>query len=218
MGTDTSTNRELNSPDVRIHYLSTQAAVTNIVFALFTGGLLAVLSMALAIAAGLSFKWVIVSMLVAGAAGANAMWFFLVHLWVRIRSQLEMFTGVDINNDGVVGKPETSMWMLDVKPDTLRPTQKRINIPGTEDQFYAFLRGGGLSGQTAEGVWMGPGRVYGLEFRELRANLMDRDLAVWKNPDHHAAGWSWTPTGERFCQKFIEQYELEYGKQTRYTQ
>jgi hypothetical protein len=105
---------------------------------------------------------------------------------------IESATGRDINQDGDIGRP-----VVHVEVSDLDQRQWRfMDLPGTPEALQELARGV-LAGKTlAEAEWTGTGRPYTRnEFRDLRAQLVDRGIAAWRNPQHPAQGVELTKPG-----------------------
>lgn len=156
-----------------------RAIVTGVLF-LFLGWLLAY-----------NWHWSKVVPFAAFLFGFAVVWF-----WKGLRDDLcylvETATGRDINQDGEVGRP-----VVHVEVSDLEQRQWRfMELPGTPEALQELARGV-LAGKTlAESEWTGTGRPYTRnEFRDLRAQLIDRGIAEWRNPQHPAQGVELTKPG-----------------------
>jgi hypothetical protein len=80
-----------------------------------------------------------------------------------------------------------------------------LELPGTPQQLMT-LANGLLGGKgTSESDWTGSGKPFSRsEFREIRTALIDRGLATWANPDHHAQGWELTAAGRAVMRRIAD--------------
>jgi len=133
------------------------------------------------------------------AAGALVGCLFAFITWLSYRNRwswrLERILGVDLNGDGIIGKP--------TRPETVRI--EMIESGGKDVQFIDLpsadklpaLASGLLEGrQFSQSVWTGNGQLFTRgEFEALRSELIRRGLASWKNPDAPAQGIVLTAAG-----------------------
>ncbi len=80
-----------------------------------------------------------------------------------------------------------------------------IDLPGTPAQLRTLALGP-LNGKgTGEAAWTGAGNPFSRsEYAALRAAMLQRGLAAWTNPDHHAQGWELTAAGRAILRKVAD--------------
>ena len=133
------------------------------------------------------------------AAGALAGCLFTLGNFLVFRERwswrLERILGVDLNGDNVIGRP--------APPETVRI--EMIENGGQDVQFIDLpsadklpaLASGLLQGrQFSQAVWTGGGQLFSRgEFEALRAELLRRGLAAYRNPQAPAQGLVLTAAG-----------------------
>lgn len=155
--------------------------------------------------AAITGGWVALAFVVIAVASGWPAWvpvvvFLLVGLVVwcwhglsdRLLYLVESITGRDIDQDGEVGRP-----VVHVEVSDLNERQWRfMDLPGTPEALQELARGV-LAGKTlAEAEWTGTGRPYTRnEFRDLRAQLLERGIVTWRNEKHPAQGVELTRPG-----------------------
>jgi len=139
----------------------------------------------------------------AWAAGAVVWVLVTFGSWLSFRGHwqavIERALGVDFNGDGIIGEPEPAL----PEPQPLRVELYQDN--GARGEFIDLpysdrlpaLASGLLAGrQFAQTAWTGGGQLFSrAEFEELRAAMLKRGLARWKNPQAPAQGIEITPAG-----------------------
>ena len=143
----------------------------------------------LAAVAAWTFGWHIRAVLGAFALVLLAAWLWRLDKADRLLWQVETFTGWDINNDGVRGKPKGTVL---VNAATARATADHLAqssaLSDEQQALVAFLRRCYSRGTTerAHGVTAtGPGRAAYVKHRDT---LLGLGIAGWKH-EHHRDGW-----------------------------
>lgn len=112
-------------------------------------------------------------------------------LWVTERT-----LGVDLDRDGVVGKPEAHIVTV-AGPgcSTLTPEERK------RAKFVTFVRAVGVTGDGGYTRWERRlGRDRYLEFRDA---LLKTGLATWRDPDNHRLGWELTRPAEEIIRAVL---------------
>lgn len=143
------------------------------------------------IAAAAGWDVLIVSAIV-GAIVTGAAWYLLLRQHSDLLWEIETITGVDLDGDGEKGRPKESTPVeVHIPPGKDQEGKQTLfmDLPAPPDVLRIFARAV-LSGQPmTEGAWSGKGRLFSKpEFILLRDELIDRKLAAWRNPKHHAQG------------------------------
>jgi hypothetical protein len=180
---------------------------------------------ALLIAAGVSVGAFVVTMVVTlwlawpwwlpfavgGALGGLAFAIAAVLLTMDHRRLLwaaETLTGVDIDDDNVIGEPGSQDVLRVELMDRNDGNHKRltfIDLPGDRQQL-ATLAEGLLNGKgTGQAQWTGTAGPFSRsEYEAIRAELIGRGLATWINPDHHNQGWELTAAGRAVMRRIAD--------------
>jgi len=156
--------------------------------AVISGAMLAALSGVAALVIGWPW-WVPV-----GVAGmfSVAVW-FSCGLSDKLLWASEIVTGKDLDQDGRIGQPAT----VRVEVSDLDQRQLRfMELPGTPEALQQLAHGV-LTGKTlAEAEWTGKGRPYSRnEFRDMRAQLLERGIVTWRNDEAPSQGVELTRVG-----------------------
>jgi hypothetical protein len=125
----------------------------------------------------------------------------------RLLWTAERALDVDLDQDGVTGEPEPPR-ALQVELLENHGNRQRlafIDLPGSEDQLVKLAQGV-LNGKgTSESEWIGAGNPFSRsKFAAVRAALLERGLASWSNPDHHAQGWELTAAGRAVMRRIAQ--------------
>lgn len=123
----------------------------------------------------------------------------------RLLWAIEETLTVDLNRDGAVGEPlDPEILRVELTRDNGR-RMAYIDLPGSPDQLGALARGL-LNGKgTSEATWTGAGAPFSRsEYAAIRAAMIERGLAAWTNPDHHAQGWEPTAAGRAILRKIAD--------------
>lgn len=160
-----------------------QAAIGGILAGASVGALVAVFKLAVS-------PW---------AAGGLASCLFAFYSWLSYRGRwswrLERLLQVDLDQDGFIGQPPQAEHVrVELIQDQGR-NQQFIDLPSPDK--LPQLAAGLLEGRTfSQSVWTGGGQLFTRgEFETLRAELLRRGLASWKNPDAPAQGIILTAAG-----------------------
>lgn len=138
-------------------------------------------------------------------------WLYLQRHWLLMA--FERITGADLNRDGRIGGDlhEAATPVVRVKLDEIKENrhfqQHTYNIPATLDQM-AELAKGVLEQEIAfsERSWAGSGKPFSsAEFRNLRSELIRRDLVVLANPKDSRLGYAFTAKGRAVLRGFLDE-------------
>ena len=190
--------------DVPTHYLHTGAAGATLPLsqALITGilvGLTVLASMIYyRVSDGPFFA------LIAGLVVATGTWLFSIRHWFNL-TVLENYTGLDIDNDGVVGDPESS------EPVAVRPVRVDIeerdhqgrHVGTTRATFPNEWRMIQLAehiiinkGTFSEPALCGKGKILTpKEYQEIKTEMLARGMLVARNPREPKQGYEVTRAG-----------------------
>lgn len=134
----------------------------------------------------------------------TGMWAASLSSWMR---RIERILGVDLNGDGYIGQvpmaaPPESL-RIEVIHDQGRSAQF-IDLPSPDK--LPLLAAGLLAGrQFSQSVWTGQSGIFSRsEFEELRAELLKRNLARWKNADSPSQGVELTPPGRAVFRRLAQ--------------
>jgi len=119
----------------------------------------------------------------------------------------EEASGIDLNGDGQIGKPQPTFRIEDVTRHGNATQMRYMDMPGGPERFAqwgaAILNGRSLG----EARWTGLGRLYKkADYQEMRDELIDKEWAAWKKADHHASGWYITEKGELKLREWLIAY------------
>jgi hypothetical protein len=147
----------------------------------------------------------------AGVAGGMAFALAAVLLTLDHRRLLwaaEATLGVDLDQDQAIGEPEPSE-VLRVEVLENRGNGRHrlayLDLPGDRDKL-ALLARGLLNGRgTGQAQWTGKsGPFTRSEYEAIRAQLIERGLATWADPDHHNLGWELNAAGRAMMRRLAE--------------
>jgi hypothetical protein len=148
---------------------------------------------------------------VAGAMGGLSFALAAVLLTLDHRRLLwaaEAALGVDLDQDDVVGKPEPPEVLrveLLERQDGNNTRLAFIDLPGNRGQLVKLAEGLLAGKGTGEAQWTGSDNPFSRsEFSAIRATLIERGLATWINPSHHAQGWELTAAGRAVMRRIAQ--------------
>ena len=128
--------------------------------------------------------------------------------------KVEEWSGLDLNRDKQVGKPDKPGPPPTVRVDVTDSSSgdgiyKSFDLPCDPKRLRVFAQRV-LSGvSTAQGGWTGKDGLFSRsEYERLRDELMLRELAVWNNPAAPAQGWALKAVGRVVMRGVLE---LEVG-------
>jgi hypothetical protein len=134
-----------------------------------------------------------------GLCSFSLAWFLMDADVRRTLWQIESWTGSDINQDGVVGKPQTVRVELTDRPAR---AMRMIDLPLPDDKLTlvarSVLHGGrqfsrrGMSGLLSEG-----------EFAALSAAMLEGGLMCFRQADNPQSGYELTPSGRAVLRKLV---------------
>ena len=127
-------------------------------------------------------------------------WLVLLGQTRRLLWAVERLTGRDLDGDGQAGEPQV------IRVEVTNGKQEvYLDLPG-KPQALATLARGVLNGRSfAEDTWSGRGGLFSRsEFRQLRDTLIERGLAVWRNPNAKAQGVELTAAGRAVFRRLAE--------------
>jgi len=80
-----------------------------------------------------------------------------------------------------------------------------LDLPGGPEQLEQLARGLASGRTLSESEWSGRGRLYTrAEFRELRGELLERGLAVWRSPGAPTQGVELSAVGRQVMSRIAE--------------
>lgn len=158
----------------------------------------------------LRFRSPIVTAGILGLLSLALVWILRQRHWYQL-ADLERLTGVDLNRDGTVGKPE---------PEPVRSVRVQLNhvtqeghvyagdifdLPATPEQLVALADGllnGGMRFSVRE--WCGSGRPFSVtEFNLLRNEMLRRGLIRQVSEKDSRVGIELTDAGRQVMQDFL---------------
>ncbi len=141
--------------------------------------------------------------IIIGALTFVAVWLLLQKRWLSL-TNLEKLTGVDLNDDGVIGEPQITRIQIDeVTTQGHIRQSKYFDLPISEDKLTVLARGL-LGGRPfSEREWAGAGRILSSnEFRSLRSEMIKRELLEMANPKDQRQGYILTAPGRGLMKRF----------------
>jgi hypothetical protein len=125
---------------------------------------------------------------------------------------IEELSGMDIDDDSVIGEPEPRDVIRVELLERTEGNNRRLaylDLPGDEHKL-ALLARGLLSGRgTGVATWTGKsGPFTRSEFETIRAQLIERGLANWEDPDHRNQGWELNAAGRAMMRKLVDRPTL----------
>lgn len=148
--------------------------------------------------------WTVKVPLVFAGATLAAIWFgHLSRGWDRLIWAVEELSGVDVNQDGDVGKPTIS---IEVSTRDDPNSLSYLHLPGTADQLRALAAGVVYQSRPlSEAEWTGSGAPYSRrEFRDLMARLDAAGAIRWKDERYKTQGREVTAFGRRVLAQLAE--------------
>jgi len=129
----------------------------------------------------------------AGALGTVAL---LVWAWRMLRSdalmwRLERMTGADMTGDGVVGKPGaiTLYNPAVARTKVAHAAAQAQDEHSDQERMLTFVKLCYLKGTSEAAQGIKPNTAARDNYVECRDALLALDLAYWRNPAVHSAGW-----------------------------
>lgn len=146
------------------------------------------------------------TLVIRGSIGSGLLWgaatLFIVTFWQwmsrsgeynNLLWRIETITGMDVNGDEEVGKPEPPTVRVEVKEGH---TWRFANLPGSDEALQAFARDV-LSGIRTFSEQGANDNGYGVDnFKKLRALFVEKGWAVWNHPSRKQQGIRLTRSGE----------------------
>lgn len=147
-----------------------------------------------------------------GLVTALGVWTYSMRHWFSL-TKLELFTGLDLDNSGGIGdaRPAPSAEPQSVKVTLNRISQdghfsgEMFDMPGSMEQLKK-LADGLLNGLPfTEREWAGAGKPYSsATFRDLRKELMRRELIELASEKDSRQGYVLTDDGSQFMANILE--------------
>ncbi len=147
-----------------------------------------------------------------GLVTALVVWMYSMRHWFNL-TKLELLTGLDLNRDGAIGEAKPAPYS---EPQTVKVTLNRISqdghfsgemfdMPGSMEQLKK-LADGLLNGLPfTEREWAGAGKPYSsATFRDLRKELMRRELIELASEKDSRQGYVLTDDGSQFMANILE--------------
>lgn len=144
-------------------------------------------------------RWPYEFALIAGCTAALAMWFYAHSVWMRIIAGM------------LLPQPEWDPAPKPIPTTRIELTQEKdgyysgeyIDLNCQPDQLRQLAEGIEAGKPLTVGVWTGAGAPFTRpQFEQLRAELIRRNLAVWRNPKAPQQGFSLTVAGVKVIRKF----------------
>lgn len=119
-------------------------------------------------------------------------WVVMLWRWLDLTRPLEKLTGLDLNRDGHIAKPETirvAVTSEDRKHTTIAELPYLSKLPD-------FARGVLAGDPISERHWSGAGALFSQsEYRQVRDLLLSRGWLYWNNADAPQQGLTLSPGG-----------------------
>jgi hypothetical protein len=141
-------------------------------------------------------------------------WFILAGHWYRL-TDLETWTGIDFNHDGVIGdysptptrREEVRVYVSEVTAvGHVTGNQKIIDFPCSGEQLRQLAEGLLTGVPLAERGWTGAGRPFSTAgFRSVRAELIKRGLVALASDKDTRRGYVLTVAGRNILARLIEE-------------
>jgi hypothetical protein len=209
MQTERTITERTTSQDTGAKALSAQeylhtllaAVVVPLTISAVTGVLVGVLALIIALWWRVKDAWVWgLAVMLAVMLG---MWLALLTRWMSLTS-LETLTGIDINRDGVIGKPKSKGAPSRVVQVNLRTIQnsghlsevRMLRFPGEAEAMVMFATAllGGAS--MSERNWCGDGKLFSKEnYRAIKKIMEENKLFEPKNEKDTRQGYRLTQAG-----------------------
>ena len=149
----------------------------------------------------LPIRWPLV---VAGFVTLAVMvWWLLALARDQLLWTVETITGIDVNQDGVVGEPKRISIEV-ANPDNR--SLKYLHLP-VEEKALRQLCVGLIVQQRpfSEAEWTGRGRPFSrAQFRDIRARLLEANVITWKDARHKTQGVEFTAWGRTVMRRALE--------------
>jgi len=172
---------------------------------LFTALFVGLLSGAIAI--WQAWPWQVPAML--AAISAALMWFSSVADTRALLRRVEVWTGKDLDRDGIVGDPERVIHEYHVKDDSQSGAhwQMMISLDIDPERLRQFAKGLVVEGRsTGTSTWTGQrGLFERTEFEQLRDELISRGFAKWSKSRNR--GWYLTSKGKSWFTALADELE-----------
>lgn len=179
-------------------------AILPLVQAFITGAIVFVVALTFALRAGAMdpFSWPITL----GVVAFGGMWIGLQRRWLTL-TNLERILNVDLNQDDVIGEPKSREPVV-IRIDKIMNghyQSSMVRLPVSEEQLIALARGFELHRPFTEREWTGEGKAFSSEeFRELRREMLRRELIMRKSARGTRPGYVLTGDGIETMKKYKE--------------
>lgn len=179
-------------------------AILPLAQAFITGVIVFVVALTFALRAGVMdpFSWPITL----GVVVFGGMWLGLQRRWLTL-TNLERVLNVDLNQDHVIGDPKPREPVV-IRIDKVANGHYQSNIvrlPATPEQLMALARGFEMHRPFTEREWSGEGKEFSCEeFRELRREMLRRELIMRKSARGTKPGYMLTQDGIELMKKYKE--------------
>lgn len=130
---------------------------------------------------------------------AGVVWFFRVRAYDSLLWRVEEATGLDINQDSVVGRPEPQTVKVEVREEGKRQNWQFADLAIEPARFRELARAFLVGKSFSERVAVDCGLTQE-QFRELRDKFIDRRWAQWNHPARRQQGVSLTHRGRAVLQ------------------
>jgi hypothetical protein len=196
--------------DVWVPFL--QAALSGVLAAILSGAIVLIVVLIWGEQLGLRWWLVPVTMTILGAVMATWVWIEILNDTRELLWKVESYTGLDLNDDGEIGKPEPEQVRLEIlrERDNAGPGQFFHNLPVRPEVFTTWARAA-LNDQTlAVGAWTGNEGLFKREdYDALMAVMHDAGVVEWVNRDAHLQGRRLTRPGRAALTAWIEWRERQ---------
>jgi hypothetical protein len=126
-------------------------------------------------------------------------WLWRLKQWGSLAAHIEQLTGLDLNNDGVIGKPDVvRLKWSNLNDGKNGPSYeaREADFPVDREQLVALAEGLMEGKSFSENVWTGPDKPFSInEFRAVRTVMYKRGLIELASDKDARQGFKLTDEG-----------------------
>lgn len=119
-------------------------------------------------------------------------WFWRMAIVTGLLREVEEWTGLDLDDNGVVGAPpQVDEGVILNAPEARQAVQRAIyerDALVRKEGLKEFVRAAGLHGTSEIDMGIAPARRKDY-YVPMRDTLLKLGVAAWRNPDQHSLGW-----------------------------
>ena len=202
----------MSQSDRRYLHTLTAGAWLPVVQSLITGIIVFVLVLVIGLMFRFRSPWA--WSVVIGGLAVVMTWFILAKHWYKL-TDLETWTGIDFNRDGVIGdylpnptrRDEVRVYVSEITAaGHVTGNQKIIDFPCSGEQLQQLAEGLLNGVPLAERGWTGAGRPFSTAgFRSVRAELIKRGLVALASDKDTRRGYVLTVAGRNILARLLEE-------------